>query len=158
MSTTFDFNEFNRGVVEEFRANGGKVGGQFAGAPMVLLTTTGARSGQPRTSPLVYTTDGDRVVIIASKGGAPTHPDWYHNLVANPEVTVEIGEETYPARASVAQGAERDRIFAGVVALMPNFGEYQKNTDRLIPVVLLERLVASDSAPVPAPAAAPSPA
>ena len=141
MSTTItDFNAFNQQIIAEFRANGGKVGGQFEGAPMVLLTTTGARSGQPRTSPLVYTTDGDRVVIIASKGGAPTHPDWYHNLVANPEVTVEIGEETYPARASVAQGAERDRIFAGVVALMPNFGEYQKNNPRIIPVVLLERI------------------
>ncbi len=159
MSTTIDFNEFNRGVVEEFRANGGKVGGQFEGAPMVLLTTTGAKSGQPWVAPLVYTIDGDRVVIIASKGGAPTHPDWYHNLVANPEVTVEIGEETFPARASIAQGEERDRIFAGVVALMPNFGEYQKNTARLIPVVLLERLAGSASAPAPAAAAAaPSPA
>ena len=140
MSNAVDFNEFNRGVVEEFRANGGKVGGQFAGAPMVLLTTTGARSGQPRISPLVYSMDGDRMVIVASKGGAPTHPDWYHNLVANPEVTVEIGEETYPARASVAQGAERDRIFAQVVEQMPGFGEYQKNNPRIIPVVLLERI------------------
>ncbi len=140
MSTTTDSNAFNRQIIEEFRANGGKVGGQFAGAPMVLLTTTGARSGQPRVAPLVYSTDGDRLVIIASKGGAPTHPDWYHNLVANPEVTLEVGEETFPARASVPKREERDRIFAGVVAKMPGFGEYQQNTDRLIPVVLLERL------------------
>ena len=139
MSTTFDFNAFNRGVVEEFRANGGKVGGQFAGAPMVLLTTTGAKSGQPRTTPLVYSTDGNQVLIVASKGGAPSHPDWYHNLLANPQVTVEIGEETYPARAVVPEGAERDRLFAGVVAKMSNFGEYQQNTTRTIPVVVLER-------------------
>ena len=141
MSTTItDFNAFNQQIIAEFRANGGKVGGQFEGAPMVLLTTTGARSGQPRISPLVYSMDGDRMVIVASKGGAPTHPDWYHNLVANPEVTLEVGEEAFKARASVPQGEERDRIFAQVVEQMPGFGEYQKNNPRIIPVVLLERI------------------
>jgi deazaflavin-dependent oxidoreductase (nitroreductase family) len=140
MSTATDFNTFNQQVIAEFRANGGNVGGQFAGAPMLLLTTTGAKSGQSRTTPLVHSTDSDRIVIIASKGGAPTHPDWYHNLLANPEVTVELGTETFRARATVAEGAERDRIFARVVEQMPGFGEYQKNTTRVIPVVLLERI------------------
>src|SRR5687767_1278791 len=89
-----DWNDFNRGIVEEFRATGGKVRGRFANRPLMLLTTTGAKTGLPRTTPLVYTTDGDRVVVIASKGGAPTNPDWYHNLVANPIVTVELPGET----------------------------------------------------------------
>ena len=100
---TTDYNEFNRQLIEEFRANGGKVSGMFAGAPLLLLTTTGARSGQPRVAPLAYTTDNGRVVVIASKGGAPTHPDWFHNLRANPEVTVELGTETFPARATIAR-------------------------------------------------------
>jgi deazaflavin-dependent oxidoreductase (nitroreductase family) len=132
------FNEWNRQVIDEFRANGGKVGGQFEGAPLVLLHTVGARSGQPRINPLAYLPDGENVVIIASKGGAPTHPDWYHNIRANPDVSVEIGTETKPMRARISEGAERDEIFARVVAAMPNFGEYQQNTDRIIPVVVLE--------------------
>src|ERR687890_2327182 len=90
---TTDYNEFNRQLIEEFRANGGKVGGMFAGAPLLLLTTTGAKSGQPRIAPLAYTTDNDRLIVIASKGGAPTHPDWFYNVRANPEVTVELGAE-----------------------------------------------------------------
>jgi len=134
-----EFKAFNDNLIEEFRANGGKVGGMFAGAPLMLLTTTGAKSGQPRVAPLVYTTDGDDYVIIASKGGAPTNPDWYHNIVANPEVTVEIGTETFPARARVAD-ADRDRLFDQQAALMPNFAEYQQNTTRRIPVVVLERI------------------
>ena len=134
-----DFKSFNDNLIAEFRANGGKVGGMFAGAPLMLLTTTGAKSGQPRVAPLVYTTDGDDYVIIASKGGAPTNPDWYHNIVANPEVTVEIGTETFPARARVA-GDDRDRLFDQQAALMPNFAEYQQNTTRRIPVVVLERI------------------
>jgi len=133
-------NSFNDGVVAEFRANGGKVGGPFAGAPMMILTTTGAKSGQPRTMPLVYTTDGDRYVIIASKGGAPTSPDWFHNLVANPEVTVEVGTETFPARALVPEEPEHARLYDAQAALMPNFAEYQQKTTRKIPVVVLERL------------------
>src|ERR671927_20150 len=106
-----DWNAFNRSLIAEYRATGGQVTGQFAGAPLLLLTTTGARSGQPRTTPLAYTVDGDRLVVIASKGGAPTHPDWYHNLRAQPEVTVELGTETFPARATIPQGAERQRLF-----------------------------------------------
>jgi deazaflavin-dependent oxidoreductase (nitroreductase family) len=134
-----DMNEFNKQVIEEFRANGGKVGGMFEGAPMVLVTTTGAKSGQPRIAPLVYTTDGDRIVIIASKGGAPTHPDWYHNIVANPEVIVEVGTEKFPARAEIAAEPERTRLFNAQADIMPNFYEYQKNTDRTIPVITISR-------------------
>ncbi len=132
-------NDFNQQVIAEFRANEGKVGGPFAGSPMVLLTTTGAKSGKERVSPLVYTTDGDRIIIIASKAGAPTSPDWYYNLVANPTVTVEIGAERFQARATVAEGAERDRLFNQQATQMPGFAEYQKKTTRQIPVVILER-------------------
>ena len=135
-----DYNDFNRTIIEEFRANGGKVGGMFAGAPMLLLTTTGAKSGKQRTAPLVHTTDGDRIVVIASKAGAPTHPDWYHNLVANPSVTVELGGETFQARATaLPSGPERDRLYAAQAALMPNFAEYETKTTRKIPIVTLER-------------------
>lgn len=138
-TTMEEFRAFNENLIEEFRANGGKVGGMFAGAPLMLLTTTGAKSGKPRVAPLVYTRDGDDYVIIASKGGAPTHPDWYHNILANPAVTVEIGSESFPARATVAE-ADRDRLFDQQAAQMPNFAEYQRNTMRRIPVVVLERI------------------
>jgi len=134
-----DMHEMNRRVIEEFRANDGKVGGMFEGAPLVLLHHTGAKSGRAYISPLVFTVDGDRLVIIASKGGAPTHPDWYHNLVANREATVELPGETRPVRARVVEGEERDRLFDAQAALMPNFAEYQRNTERRIPVVVLER-------------------
>ena len=137
---TTDYNAFNRQLIEEFRANGGKVGGMFAGAPLLLLTTTGARSGQPRVAPLAYTTDNGRFVVIASKGGAPSHPDWLHNLRANPEVTVEVGTESFAARATIAEGAERQRLFDQMAAQMPNFAEYQRNTTRKLPVVVLERV------------------
>lgn len=140
MSSTSNYNDFNQSIITEFRANGGKVGGQFAGASMILLTTTGAKSGQQRTAPLVYTTDGDRFVIIASKAGAPTNPDWYHNLVAHPMATAEIGSEKFQVRASVAEGAERERLYNQQAALMPGFAEYQKKTTRVIPVVVLERV------------------
>ena len=139
LEKTTDYNEFNRKLIEEFRANGGKVGGMFAGAPLLLLTTTGAKTGQPRVAPLAYTTDNGRLVVIASKGGAPTHPDWFHNLRANPDVTVEVGMETFPARATIPAGAERQRLFEQMAAQMPNFAEYQRNTTRQIPVVVLER-------------------
>jgi len=132
--------DFNQNVITEFRANGGKVGGPFEGAPMMLLTTTGAKSGQARTSPVVYTKDGARYVIIASKAGAPTNPDWFHNLVANPEVTLEVGTETFPARATVTSGEERTRLYDAHAALMPGFAEYAQKTTREIPVVVLERL------------------
>jgi deazaflavin-dependent oxidoreductase (nitroreductase family) len=133
--------DFNRGVIEEFRANQGRVGGPFEGAPMMLLTTTGAKSGKARTTPVVYTRDGERFVIIASKAGSPTHPDWYHNLVANPDVIVEVGEDTFSARAVVTAGEERARLYDAQSALMPNFSEYARNTTREIPVVALERLI-----------------
>jgi deazaflavin-dependent oxidoreductase (nitroreductase family) len=134
--------DFNTQVIEEFRANAGKVGGPFQGAAMILITAKGAKSGEPRTFPLVYTTDGDRPVIIASKGGAPTHPDWYYNLVKNPDVTVEIGTEKFQANAIEAQGAERDRLFADQAAIMPNFAEYAEKTKgiRTIPVFVIERI------------------
>ena len=135
-----DRNDFNEKLIAEFRANGGKVSGMFAGRPMLLLTTTGAKSGLKRTTPLVHTRDGDRIVVIASKGGAPTNPAWYHNLVANPTVTVELGTEKFPAKATVVTGAERDRLFAAQAALMPAFAEYETKTTRQIPVVVLERL------------------
>ncbi|MHB8646277.1 MAG: nitroreductase family deazaflavin-dependent oxidoreductase [Thermomicrobiales bacterium] len=133
-------NDFNQQVIAEFRANGGKVGGPFADRAMLLLTTTGAKSGQPRTSPLVYTTDGDRIVIIASKGGAPTNPDWFHNLGANPTATVEVGTERFQARATVVEGEERQRLYDAQAAIMPGFAEYQQKTTRQIPVVVLERV------------------
>src|SRR3954463_10993579 len=133
-----DFKGFNDALIEEFRTNGGQVTGMFGGAPLVLITTTGAKSGKQRTTPVVYTTDGDNAVIIASKGGAPTSPDWYHNLVANPDVTVELPDETFEARARVAQGDERERLWRAHADLMPNFDEYQKATTRQLPVVVLE--------------------
>ena len=132
--------DWNRAIIDEFRANGGKVGGQFAGAPLLLLTTTGAKSGKQRTHPLVYLADGDRLVVFASKGGAPTSPDWYHNLVANPKATVEVGSETFDVKATVLTGEERDRIYARQAELMPGFAEYQEKTTRTIPVVALERV------------------
>jgi deazaflavin-dependent oxidoreductase (nitroreductase family) len=133
-------NDFNRNVIDEFRSNNGKVGGQFGNAPLVLLTTTGAKSGKPHTTPVVYTRDGDDLVVIASMGGAPKSPAWYHNLVANPQVTVELPGETYTAKARVTEGEERDRLFRAQADLMPNFDEYQTKTTRVIPVVVLERV------------------
>lgn len=133
-----EWNVRNRQVIAEFRANGGKVGDN--GKYLMLLTTTGAKSGQQRVNPLCYSTDGDRIVIIASKGAAPTNPDWYYNLLAHPEVTVEVGTERYVARASIAEGAERQRLFDQQAALMPFFADYQKKTERQIPVVILERI------------------
>ena len=135
-----DYNAFNRSVIAEFRERDGAVSGPFAGAPLLLLTTTGAKTGTERTTPLVHTRDGDSIVIIASKGGAPRHPDWYHNLSANPQVTVELPGETFRAQARAADGEERDRLYRAQADLMPNFGEYAAKTDRLIPVVVLERV------------------
>jgi len=135
-----DVSDFNSKVIDEFRQNGGKVTGGFEGTPLLLLTTTGAKSGNQRTNPVVYTKDGDRLVIIASKGGAPTSPDWYHNLVANPTVTIELPDETFAARATVAEGDERDRLYKAHAAAMPAFGEYEQKTERRIPVVILERI------------------
>ena len=135
-----DFAAFNQALIEEFRNNAGQVTGMFAGSPLVLITTTGAKSGQPRTTPIVYTTTGDSIVIIASKGGAPTSPDWFHNLVANPDVKVELANETFSAKARVAEEPEREALYRAQAALMPNFAEYEKATTRKIPVVVLDRV------------------
>ncbi|MFD0365069.1 nitroreductase/quinone reductase family protein [Nocardia sp. GCM10030253] len=134
---------FNDAIIEEFRENAGQVGGMFAGAPLVLLTTTGAKSGRRHTTPAVYFRDGDRILVFGSNAGADTHPAWFHNLRANPEVTVEIGRdgavETYQASAVVLEGEERDRHYAEQVERDPAFAAYQAGTTRIIPVVALGR-------------------
>ncbi len=134
-----DIHDFNRAIIEEFRANGGKVGGPFEGAPVLLLTTTGAKSGERRTTPVMYLPDGERMVIFASKGGAPTNPAWYHNLLANPTATVEVGSDTVDATAVVTTGEERDRLFDRQAGLYQQFAEYAQKTTRQIPVIALER-------------------
>jgi deazaflavin-dependent oxidoreductase (nitroreductase family) len=133
-----DVNEWNRQIIDEFRANAGKVGGQFEGAPMLLLHTKGAKSGAERVNPVVYMVDGDHYVVFASKAGAPTHPDWYHNLVANPEASIEVGTDTVSVHARTSTGVERDRLWRAQTARMPGFAEYQSKTNREIPVVILE--------------------
>jgi deazaflavin-dependent oxidoreductase (nitroreductase family) len=132
--------EFNEGVIKEFRANQGVVGGQMKGLPVILVTMTGAKTGRTLTKPLVYTRDGDRIVIIASFAGAPHNPPWYHNLLANPVVTVEVGAETFKVRAAVAPAAERQRLYDQQAKQMPIFADYQKKTTRQIPVLLLTRI------------------
>jgi len=133
-----DRNEFNRTLIEEFRANGGKVTGMFDGVDLLLLTTTGAKSGEPRIAPLAYVTDDDKLVIIASKGGAPSNPDWYFNLKANPAVTIELGNETFTGTADEVTGDERDRLYAKMVAVLPGFADYERNTTRRIPVFTVQ--------------------
>ena len=131
---------FNQQVIEEFRANGGVCGGPFEGAPMVLITMTGAKSGRELCSPLVHSNDGEDVVIIASKGGAPEHPNWYHNLVANPSVSVEVGTDKWEATAVLTEGAERTRLYTAQAAMMDNFREYEETATaagRVIPVFRL---------------------
>jgi len=135
-----DMNEFNQRVIADFRANGGKVGGQMESIPLMLVTMTGAKSGRAITLPLAYSKDGDRFVVIASYAGAPHNPSWYHNLVAHPVVTVELGGEKFQARATVTTGAERDRLFKQQVDLLPVFNDYQKKTSRVIPVFALDRI------------------
>ena len=137
---TIPRNEHNREVIETFRTNNGKMPND---APILLLSTTGAKSGKQRINPLAYTRDGRRYVVLASKGGAPTNPDWYHNVVANPDVVVEVGPEKFRARAMVSEGEERERLFNAQASKMPNFGEYQSKTSRLIPVIVLEPLASS---------------
>jgi deazaflavin-dependent oxidoreductase (nitroreductase family) len=131
---------WNEKIIDEFRENDGKVGGPFDGAPLLLLTTTGAKSGELRTNPMMYLVDGDRLLVFASKSGAPTNPDWYHNLVANPTASVEVGGEHYDVNATVLTGDERDRHYARQAELYPGFAEYQEKTTRTIPVVALERI------------------
>jgi len=130
---------FNTKVITDFRAHEGRVGGNFEGAPILLLHTSGARTGAERVNPMMYLEDAGRVYVFASKGGAHTHPDWYHNLVAHPEVTVERGSETYQAVARPLDDSERERIYAIQAARYPGFGEYQAKTHRVIPVVELTR-------------------
>ena len=140
MTTTEpDMNDWNAQVMADLRANGGKGSGPFEGVPMLILHHTGAKSGQPRETPLCYLPDGDRWVIFASKAGAPAHPHWYLNVTANPDVSVEVDGEMVSARAAEVTGAQRDEVYARQVAAMPQFGEYQEKTDRLIPVVALTR-------------------
>jgi deazaflavin-dependent oxidoreductase (nitroreductase family) len=133
-----DREDWNSNIIEEFRANEGKVGGPFDGAPLLLLHTTGARSGEERINPMMYLADGDRLVVFASKGGAPTNPDWYHNLVANPDLEIEVGTERRKVRARVAEGEEHDLLYAEQARRYPQFAKYQEGTDRTIPVVILE--------------------
>jgi deazaflavin-dependent oxidoreductase (nitroreductase family) len=134
-----DLKDWNTQVIEQFRANGGKVGGQFEGAPLLLLTTIGAKSGKRRVNPMMYLLEGDRLFVFASKAGAPTNPDWYHNLVAHPDASVEVGPDSYDVTATLLEGAERDRVFAEQARRYPGFGEYQAGTERTIPVVVLDR-------------------
>ena len=130
-------NDFNQKIIDEFRANEGKVGGMFEGAPVLLLTSTGAKSGQRRTTPVVYQPDGERMVIFASKAGAPENPAWFHNLRANPAATVEVGTDTVEVEAVVTDGDERERLFSKQKELMPQFADYEQKTTRQIPVVAL---------------------
>lgn len=129
-----DMRAFNEALIAEFRANGGKLSGRLAGSSLLLLTTTGVRSGQPRVTPLGYVRDGARYAVIAANAGAPAHPDWYHNLLAHPRVVVEVGAERFDATARVATGAERERLIAAI----PYFAPQQVKTTREIPVVVLE--------------------
>ena len=134
-----DQNTYNRQLIEEFRANRGKSGGPMEGRPLLLLTTTGAKSSQLRTTPMMYIPDGDRLLVIASNAGAPVHPDWYRNLVAYPEVTVEVGNEIFEAITIVTEGPERQRLWTRVVELYPFFADHQAKVTRQIPVIVLER-------------------
>jgi deazaflavin-dependent oxidoreductase (nitroreductase family) len=134
-----DMQDYNQRMIEDFRATRSKNGVPLNGRPMLLLTTTGAKSGQRRTTPMMYIPDGDRVLVIASNAGAPAHPDWYRNLVAHPEVTVEVGSETFDGTAVVAEGSERQRLWTRIVELYPFFADHQAKITRQIPVVVLER-------------------
>jgi deazaflavin-dependent oxidoreductase (nitroreductase family) len=131
-------NDFNTKIIEEFRANGGKLGGGFDGAPMLLLTTVGAKSGKTRVNPMMYLDEGGRRYVFASKAGAPTNPDWYYNLVANPDVTIEVGTDSLDVVATPLEEGERARVYAVQASRYPGFAEYQEKTDRAIPVVALD--------------------
>ncbi|MGD0982691.1 MAG: nitroreductase family deazaflavin-dependent oxidoreductase [Acidimicrobiales bacterium] len=135
-----DHDDWNQKIIDEFRSTGGEVDGQFAGAPLLLLTTTGAKTGRKHTAPVMYLADRDRLAIFASKAGAPTNPDWYHNLLAHPRASVEVGPETFEVEAEVAGRGERDRLYAIQSERYPRFAEYQAKTTRVIPVVILRRV------------------
>ena len=134
-----EVNDWNKKIIEEFRANGGKVGGNFEGRTLLLLHTKGAKSGEERINPVAYTTDGDKLVVIASKGGAPVNPDWYYNIVAHPHLTVEVGTETFEVDAAVTEEPERSRLYDKMVEVMPGFADYKAKTTRQIPVIVLTR-------------------
>jgi len=129
--------DYDAAIIEEFRANAGRLGGSWEGRDLLLLTTTGRKSGRPHTKPMVYTRDGDRLLVYASKGGAPSHPDWYLNLAADPHVVVEVGPDRYDAIATPLEGEERDREFAAQAERNPVFADYERKTSRVIPVVAL---------------------
>jgi deazaflavin-dependent oxidoreductase (nitroreductase family) len=129
--------DFNAHTIEEFRKNHGKVGGYFEGAPLLLIHTVGRRTGKHRVNPVMYLKDGDRYLIFASKGGADTHPDWYHNLMAHPEVQAEVGDETLEVHAKEIKDGERDALYARQSKLYPQFADYQRKTKRVIPVIAL---------------------
>jgi deazaflavin-dependent oxidoreductase (nitroreductase family) len=130
--------DFNARIIDEFRANEGRVGGQFDGLPLLLLHHTGARSGKAYVNPLAYQADDGRYVVFASKGGAPTNPSWYYNLTANPDTTIEVGSDTIPVHAEEAQGEERDSLYRTQAERVPSFAEYEQATERTIPVIVLE--------------------
>lgn len=130
-----NLNDWNAQTIAEFRKNHGKVGGQFEGAPILLIHHIGARSAKPRINPVMYLKDGDRYLVFCSKGGAPTNPDWYHNLKAHPDTQIEVGDETIRVHAEEIKGAERDRLYSKQASLYPNFAEYQRKTSRTIPVI-----------------------
>jgi deazaflavin-dependent oxidoreductase (nitroreductase family) len=132
--------EYNPEIIAEFRANGGQVGGRFATVDLALLTTIGARTGLLRTTPVAYFTDGGHIFVIASAAGSDRHPAWYHNLVANPELTVEVGTDSYRAKATPAEGEDRTRLFAKAATVQPGFAEYKARTQRRIPVLRIERI------------------
>ena len=131
--------DFNKKVIEEFRANEGKVGGFFANNTLLLLHTTGAKSGKERINPLISMEDGDRLVVIASKGGAPSHPDWYHNIVANPTIKVEYGTESFDSKATIAPEPERSELYEKMSQIFANFSEYKETANRVIPVITITR-------------------
>jgi deazaflavin-dependent oxidoreductase (nitroreductase family) len=139
MSNPHDPHHLNHALITEFRANQGKLSGRFAHTRLLLLTPTGAKTGLQRTTPLGYTIDGDRLVVLAAKGGAPTHPDWYHNLVAHPAAVVEVGSERFHARVEIPSGQERERLYQQLTTALPFVAEFQRKTSRAIPVVVLER-------------------
>lgn len=133
-----DREDWNGQIIKEFRENAGKVGGRFEGFPLLLLHSKGAKTGRERVNPLAYQADGERYMIFASKGGAPTNPDWYHNLIANPDASIEVGTDTIAVRATVLTGQERDRVWTRQIERAPAFGEYEARSGRTIPVVALD--------------------
>ncbi len=140
MSNANEWDKWNEAIIEGFRANDGKVGGSLADKPLVLLHTSGARSGLPRLNPLTYVANGERLVVIASKAGAPNNPDWYYNIIADPEVSVEVGTKQFQARATIVPEPERTKLYELITKVHPINAEYQRKTTRIIPVIVLTRM------------------